>query len=237
MPRTRWALSRAEKDEYVARAKWLAAAGAAIEISETALSPLSALRINQYGPGFHNIIVNLNPGRITVIIGVRLLAVRTGIRVCDCEYTLPWKGPELFLWTASEGSTYRLAKGLEFSRDEVLNHRIEEGMPLRRGLPVEGVLVATGFAPLPEQYSHGVPVNVAISLIDQFDNAFPLEVELRVNRRIGGVQRAARPSEHRGLLDAEEFNTRNEKRVPKDSDAMTARVYNQAHARDSSDQN
>jgi hypothetical protein len=78
-----------------------------------------------------------------------------------------------------------------------------------------------------------VPVNVAISLIDQFDNAFPLEVELRVNRRIGGAQRVARPREHRGLLDAEEFNTQNEKRVPKDSDAMTARVYNQAHARDS----
>ena len=111
--------------------------------------------------------------------------------------------------------------------------RVEEGMPLRRGLPVEGVLVATGFAPLPEQYGHGMPVNVAISFIDQFDNAFPFEVELRVNRRIGAAQKVARPSEHRGLFDAEEFNTENEKRAPKDSDAVMARVHNQAHARDS----
>jgi hypothetical protein len=230
MPRTRWTLTTAEKDEYLARAQWLASAGAAIEISEPASQP-SALIISQYGPEFHNIIINLRPGRIVVIVGVRLLAARTGITVCDCAYTLPWKGSELFLWNAPEGATYRLAKGLEFSQDEVLNHRIEEGMPLRRGLPVEGILVATGFAPLPEQYGHGMPVNVAISFFDQFDNAFPLEVELRVNRKIG-AQIVARPSEHRGL-DAEKFNTQNQKRVPKDSDAMTARVYSQAHARDS----
>ena len=197
----------------------MAAAGAAIEISETALSQPTALRISQYGPEFHNIIIN--PGRIMVIIGVRLLAARPGIMVCDCAYTLPWEGSELFLWNAAERSTYRLTNGLEFSRDEVLNHRVEEGMPLRRGLPVEGVLVATGFAPLPEQYGHGMPVDVAISFIDQFDNAFPLEVELRVNRRIGGIQKVARPSEHRGLCDAE------------DSRAVTARVHNQAHARHS----
>jgi len=233
MPRTRWTLNRTEKDEYVARAKWLAAAGAAIEISETALSQPTALRISQYGPEFHNIIINLHPGRIMVIIGVRLLAARPGIMVCDCAYTLPWEGSELFLWNAAERSTYRLTNGLEFSRDEVLNHRVEEGMPLRRGLPVEGVLVATGFAPLPEQYGHGMPVDVAISFIDQFDNAFPFEVELRVNRRIGAAQKVARPSEHRGLFDAEEFNTENEKRTPKDSDAVMARVHNQAHARDS----
>lgn len=233
MPRTRWTLTRTEKNEYVARAKWLASNGAAVEISEPTLSQPSALRISQWGPEFHNIIVNLHPGRIMVIVGVRLLAARTGITVCDCEYTLPWKGPELFLWNAAERSTYRPTKGLEFSRDEVLNHRIEESMPLRRGLPMEGVVVATGFAPLPEQYRHAMPVNVAISFIDQFDNAFPLEVELRVNRRIGGMQKLARPSEHRGLFDAEEFNTENEKRVPMDSDAVTARVHNQAHARHS----
>src|SRR5437667_9164678 len=148
MPRTRWALTRAQKDAYVARAKWLAAAGADIEISETALSEPSALRVSQYGPEFHNIIVNLHPGRVVVIIGVRLLAARTGITVNDCAYTLPWEGPELFLSNIPERSTYRLTKGLEFSRDEVLNHRVEEGLPLRRGRPVEGVLVATGFAPL-----------------------------------------------------------------------------------------
>jgi hypothetical protein len=232
MPRTRWTLTRTEQNEYAARAEWLAAAGVVIEIPEPPLSQPSALRISQYGPEFHNIVVNLHPGRIAVIVGVRLIAARTGITVYDCECTLPWKGPELFLWNAAERSTYRLTKGLEFSRDEVLNHRVEEGMPLRRGLPVEGILVATGFAPLPEQYGHGMPVNVAISLIDQFDNAFPLEVVLRVNRRIG-AQKVARPSEHRGLFDAEEFNTQNQKRVPKESGEVRLRVHNQAHARHS----
>lgn len=230
MPRTRWTLTRTEKNEYVARAKWLASVGAAVEISEPALSQPSALRTSQYGPEFHNIIINLHPGRIVVIVGVRLLAVRTGITVCDCAYTLPWKGPELFLWNAPEGSTYRLAKGLEFSQDEVLNHRIEERMPLRRGLPVEGLVVATGFAPLPEHFRHGMPVNVGITFMDEFDNVFPLEVELHVNRRVGGMQEPARASEYRGLFKAEKFNMENEGCVPQ---AVTARVHNQAHARDS----
>jgi hypothetical protein len=132
MPRTRWTLNRTEKNEYVARAQWLAAAGAAIEISETTLSQPSALRISQYGPEFHNIIINLRPGRIVVIVGVRLLAARTGITVCDCAYTLPWKGPELFLWNAPEGSTYRLAKGLEFSRrSPQSSHRGAHAIALR----------------------------------------------------------------------------------------------------------
>jgi hypothetical protein len=231
MPRTRWTLTTAEKDEYLARAKWLASAGAAIEISEPASQP-SALIISQYGPEFHNIIINLRPGRIVVIVGVRLLAARTGITVCDCAYTLPWKGPELFLWNAPEGSTYRLAKGLEFSQDEVLNHRIEERMPLRCGQPVEGVLIATGFAPLPEQCRHGTPVKVGLRFMDQFDNEFPLGVELRVNRRVGGMQKLARPRECGGLFESQKFNIENEKRVPKDCGEVRLGVHNQAHACD-----
>src|SRR5438552_1372438 len=105
MPRTRWTLTRTEKNEYIARAKWLASNGAAVEISEPTLSQPRGLRVSQYGPEFHNIAVNLHPGRVVVIVGVRLLAARTGTTVCDCVYTLPWKGPELFLWNAPEGST------------------------------------------------------------------------------------------------------------------------------------
>jgi hypothetical protein len=101
-------------------------------------------------------------------------------------------------------------------------------MPLRCGQPVEGVLIATGFAPLPEQCRHGTPVKVGLRFMDQFDNEFPLGVELRVNRRVGGMRELARPRVHRGLFDAQKFNIENEERVPKDSSDVRLRVHNQA---------
>jgi hypothetical protein len=224
MPRTRWALTRPEREEYVARAKWLAAAGAAIEIPEPTLSHTSGLRISQYGPEFNDIVVNLHPGKVVVIVGLRLVATRGNIMICDCYYTPPWEGPELFLSNVSdERSIYQIARGLEFSRDEILNHRIEAGMSLRRGVPVEGVLIGTGLAPLPDIYCDRMPVSVGLTFIDQFDNEFPFKTDLRITRRVGSVSGPAKPSHKRGLFDLEKFNTENKERVPKGSDEVRLR--------------
>jgi hypothetical protein len=129
MPRTRWALTRAAQDKYLADAKWLASAGAAIEIPEPILSEPSPLRIDQYGPQYNHIVFNPNQFRVGVIVGVRLLALRSGIEICDCHFALPREDPELILWDVSgESPRYRLTKGLEFDREEVLNSRIDEGL-------------------------------------------------------------------------------------------------------------
>src|SRR5206468_7571455 len=108
----------------------------------------------------------------------------------------PWEGPELFLSNVSdERASYQIARGLEFSRDEVLNHRIEAGMSLRRGTPVEGVLIGTGLAPLPDIYRDRMPVNVGLTFFDQFDNEFAFKTDLRVDRRVGSVSRPSKPSQ------------------------------------------
>jgi hypothetical protein len=216
MPRTKWALTRAAQDKYLVDAKWLASAGAAIEIPEPILSEPSPLRIDQYGPRYNHIVFNPNEFRVGVIVGVRLLALRSGIEICDCHFALPWGDPEL--WDVSgESPRYRLTKGLEFDREEVLNSRIDEGLSLRVGKPVEGLLIATGPAPLPTRYCHGAAVNGKLTFVDQFDRHYQAKMELLVNRRVGERLNIARPRKGSALFDREEFTLQDDESLPRNS--------------------
>jgi hypothetical protein len=233
MPRIKWQLTRAEQNRHRAHSQWLASGGAAIEISEPPMCQTSALRISQYGPEFNDIVVNLYPGKVVVIVGLRLVATRADIKICDCYYTPPWEGPELFLSNVSdERATYQIARGLEFSRDEVLNHRIEAGMSLRRGTPVEGVLIGTGLAPLPDIYRDRMPVNVGLTFFDQFDNEFPFKTELHVNRQVRGNRTLEKASEREGLFHSKKFTIGYSERVPKGSDEVRQQLVQQANAAD-----
>ncbi len=83
MPRVKGKLSRTERGEYLQTARWLASAGAEIEIAEHALSEVSPLRIDQCGPEFYQKVFNLYQARVAVLVGVRFLAVREGVTISD----------------------------------------------------------------------------------------------------------------------------------------------------------
>jgi hypothetical protein len=225
MPRTMWALTRAARDKYLVDAKWLASAGAAIEIPEPVLSEASPLRIDQYGPEFNQIVFNQNQFRLGLIVGVRLLALRPGIEICGCHFALPWEDPALFLWDVSaESKRYRFTKGLEFDREEVLNSRIVEGLSLRVGEPVEGLLLATGSAPLPTRYCHGAAVNAELTFVDQFDRHCSEKMELLVNRRVGETLNIDDPRKGSTLFEREDFKFEGDESLPKNSHDITLQV-------------
>jgi len=218
MPRTRWTLPRSAQDEYLVQAKWLASAGVAIEIPEPILSEPSPLRIDQNGPQYNQIVFNRNQFRLGLIVGVRLLALRSGIEICDCHFALPWEDLGLFLWDVSaESKRYRFTKGLEFDREEVFNSRIVEGLSLRVGEPVEGLLIATGSAPLPARYCHGAAVNAELTFVDQFDRHCSEKMELLVNRRVGETLNIAGPRKGSTLFDREEFTLQDDESLPRNS--------------------
>jgi hypothetical protein len=225
MPRTRWTLPRSAQDEYLVQAKWLASAGAAIEIPEPILSEPSPLRITQYGPQFNHIVFNRNQFRVGVVVGVRLLALQPRIEICDCHFALPWEDPELFLWDVSEESKrYRFTKRLEFDREEVFNSRIVEGLSLRVGEPVEGLLIATGSAPLPTRYCHGAAVSAELTFVDQFDRHCSEKMELLVNRREGETLNIHGPRKGSTLFASEDFKFEDDESLPKNSHDITLQV-------------
>jgi hypothetical protein len=191
MPRNRWVLTRAERGKYLSSARWLAAAGAAIEIPEADLFEPRTLAIDQYGPEFNQIVFNQYGVRAGVVVGIRLLASQRGIMICDCHFSL-LSDIGISLVSVSAGN-YRLAPGLEFHRDEVLNHRLEEDFYLSVGKPVAGLLIATGATPLPEEYLHGAPVEMQLTLVDQFDKQYTAKMELITNRTVGGKLPLADP--------------------------------------------
>lgn len=204
MPIVRRRITRDEEIEYLERAQWLNSAGAAIEVPGPRPEQLS-LDICQYGPEFDNITFTLYPGRAVVVVGISLLARKTGIMIENVRLMTPWDAPEFYLWgTADEELPYRLCRGVEFSRDYVLNHLMDERMRLRRGVPVEGLIIATSLAPLPPEYNHGARLSLVVEFLDQFGTDYPLQAEVRVNRRIGGMERLARPTRRAGLFDLSE---------------------------------
>ena len=195
-------MTKAEQLEHRKRAEWLSSAGVPIEVPDALPAELSALDVLQYGPDFNDVLFNRYPGMAFVVVGLKLIARRTKITVDDCRIISPWRGPEFFLWGAGrEDLNYDLCKGLGFFRDEVLNHKIEQGLSLRRGVPAEGVVIASCFETLPEHYKHGSFVTINLEFIDQLGSEYPLEAQLRVNLRIGEMERLALPRRRGGLFD------------------------------------
>jgi len=189
MPIRKTRLNQVERNEHLNALKLLASVGADIDDAQLTVPECCGVMISQCGSELNHKIFNLYQVRSGIIVEVRLVAARTGITITDCTLVLPWESnPSLYLDSVSDGSRYyRPAKGLEFERDDVLNHRIMEGgLRLRRGELLEGLLIATGAPPIPEGYSHGMPVEVELLLTDQFDEVYCANVELRADHRIGG---------------------------------------------------
>ena len=189
MPIRKTRLTQDERNKYVNALKLLVSVGADIDDAQLTGPERGRLRISQCGPELNHKVFNLYQVKSAIVVEVRLVATCAEIIITDCHFVLPWDlNHSLSLLGISDRSLcYRPAKGLEFDRDNVLNHRIMDGgLRLRRGELVEGLLIATGAAPLPEGYVHGMPVEVELLLADQFDEVHSAKVELRADHGIGG---------------------------------------------------
>src|SRR5437870_11985266 len=79
-------------------------------------------------------------------------------------------------------SFYRSPDGLDFHRDEVLNHRVGAAGILHRGDVMEGLLLAGSFMRIPNSYAHRSIIRLCLLVVDQFDDVEELLVELDVDR-------------------------------------------------------
>ena len=208
MPRNRWDLPKHQCDQQRAQAERLKAAGVAIEVPSER-STESVFIDFPYGPGFyvHNVIFDLGPGRLVIVAGVKLMARRSEICLEDCEFSLTWDGPQFSLWgLGDERLDYRVTRDVVFAREEVLNHRLEEGLRLKRDEPVWGLLIAQAFSSqLPPEYSHGAPLTVGLTFIDRAGEAcVTTEGEVRVDRKLGSSSRIRLSRKSSGLFDREQ---------------------------------
>jgi len=128
-------------------------------------------------------LIGVNYDRQTYCMIWASISVRCAqIAVRAYHLTPPWEDPTFHLLedpreTRSSAQTYQFpCGGIEYPRDQVLNHRT--GM-LRRGQCIEGVLMGVGMKPIPAEYTHGSTAKLHLSVVTALGECMtPIIIEI-----------------------------------------------------------
>jgi hypothetical protein len=183
-------LTRREQAKYFAVAEELLAGGIVLEIPDEWRDNARALHIEIGGPPASSI-YQLASGIVVYVVRAKLVAERGGIILEDFEITPAWDRD--VYPCGSEGGSYRLAAGLQYDWNEVLNHRIENRLRFRRGDLADGWLLATGSKPIPPQYGPGRPAPLEVAFLDQFSEQHKVSGDFVVERSAKTLKSPVRP--------------------------------------------
>jgi hypothetical protein len=196
----------------------LAAAGCPLSADQDPSRPVQVsgrgLIIRQVGDLISTRAIELDCGGTAYTIDLRIVSDLPGVTALFAfALELPWEDPQ-FCWLSDpiesnpHESSYRLpgCDGLEFSREQVLNHRLASRGKLKRGSFLEGLLLGFGGAPLPEFYRHGSMFAANLVILDQFDHRYESEIIFWTDRMVsidqaGSKEKLARRSGRKSLFD------------------------------------
>jgi hypothetical protein len=190
MPILRTRLSRSEKAEDWRCLREMRAEGIDVNSSDDSLECAPALDITVVG-GVASLIFNLRSGLAGYAIWLRLIARRSGLVLLEqCEMTTKFDD-QIELESFDLGGPVCQLGQCQYQKSEVLNDRF----PLRfhRGHLIEGVILATGLEPIPQEYVQGMTVPLKLTLWDQFGNEFGVESKLSVDRSTTPRPKRVRP--------------------------------------------
>jgi len=187
--KTKWNLTKSEQRAYSENAERLKSGGVAIGLEKTAPSELPLVKIEQSEYSF--IQAGARKG-IALAACVSLMALKSGITICDYEITIPgYDGARILLVPIREGSpSYKALEYFDIEKGAVLNHLILNRRPLPRNRMFDGILVAQSSGSLPGEFQTRGVVNATICLFDQFHNPYPCVLEFIFERDEQGWERA-----------------------------------------------
>jgi len=190
MPIQKACLSRSEKAEDRNCLRELRAEGIDVNCPADSLEDVPALDITVVG-GLVSLIFNLPSGLAGYAIWLRLVAGRSGLILPEqCEITTKFDEQIVFECFDPRGPISQLGQ-CSYLQEEVLNDRFP--LRFRRGHLIEGVILATGLKPIPQEYVQGMKVPLQLRFWDQFENEFRAEAMLSVDRSTTPRQRSVRP--------------------------------------------
>jgi hypothetical protein len=171
----------------------------------------------EVGSPAENILCELPSGITAYAPLVKLIALRSNVRVEDCRIVSPWDLESIAL-CGSEGGLYGVRQGLSFTKDEALNPRIENGLHFHRyGEVAQGWLVASGFRPIPDQYRDRMIITLHLTFTDQFGREYSVQARALLDRSAALKNRVSRRGTKRGLfeVDGELQNEIRNREVPR----------------------
>lgn len=151
--------------------------------------------------------LELTCGATGFIIDVRITSKFANFSISDIDLFLPWPNPG-FSWLPDPAEMGDAATGYKFTSTDapyvyssVINHYINPRLALGRGCPIQGLLLGFGLTPIPAGFKHGMFVPAGLTVVDQFDNEYRQEVDLRIDRLVG--QRSRR-TKRKPIFEEEE---------------------------------
>lgn len=115
------------------------------------------------------------------------------------EDTIQWLSDPLDNNAASTGYRFGGQGGLEFDRDQVLNHHADIRRIIPRGVSLSGLLLGFGSGSIPDRFRHGAMIPAFISITDQYMCKSRSPVTLWADRS-ARLSPATRPTRRRKRL-------------------------------------
>jgi hypothetical protein len=201
MPVKRTQLSRQQRAIYLARAQDLRAAGLECQIPDELQEHSRSIDIFAASPE-GNMLCELPSGVTAYAIWVHLVALVGNLILDSVRIVSEWDSESIVLWRNQRG-LYCVGSAFEFTEKDVLNHRIEDGLPFRRGDIAEGWLVASGLRPIPEGFQNRMLTKLSITFTDQFAHEHTVQAHAVLERSARFRNSASRVGKSSGLFEVD----------------------------------
>jgi len=165
----------------------LESAGVLTEVKQEIAIPQPVppgLLICQYGGVVESTVFDLTCGGTGLILYLHVAVDLPALNILGWRLDFPWEDPQFhWLTDPAEYTSTGIYKipgcvGLEYSRNEVINHR----HIVRRGQSLDGPLLGYGFESIPDSYRHGAMIEAGLVLIDEMQREFSTPVQLWADR-------------------------------------------------------
>jgi hypothetical protein len=196
--KTKLTLNNTEQQQYNLNVKRLMSVGVIPREDEPSSEP-QMLSVERTGGPMDSFIHATRARGYGIVVWVRIVVLKSGVNLCGCEVTpRRWDDARIQLVEATDGIySYTRIGGVEYPRTDVLNPWISNNRYLSRGKVLQGVVMAQSPVPLPAWCDNRISIEADLIFLDQFDNAYPLDVELRVMR---DTERNVERPKHSGLF-------------------------------------
>lgn len=182
MPVKRTQLSRLQRARYLEDAQELQAAGLGCEIPRELEEDSRSLDI-WVASWEGNILCELSSGITACAIWVKMVALGSLHLILE-DFSIRIGGDSELTAVPTDGTGLcRVKNAIDFTEDQTLNRRIENGLHFcRPGDAVEGWVVATGYWAIPDKYREGAITDLRPTFTDQFGHDHSVQAQAALQR-------------------------------------------------------
>jgi len=148
-----------------------------------------------------NLLCELSSGVTACAIYVELVSLSSNLILENSQIASEWDS-ELIVLCGDQRGMYRVGAAFEFTGEEVLNHRIENGLRFHHcGGVAKGWIVAACRKPIPDKYRSWMITKLSLTFTDQFGHDHSAQAEAILERSARLRDTGPRERKSQGLFE------------------------------------